>query len=266
MTEALSVDVEEISLGVKDRERGLFNKFFCQLSVQFEKLKCLNIWRRGRSDRLIPVSLRRWIDEDDGKRKLRLQNVIGPETALDDVENLDDDDSHREILAACTDNHYVTILNGSWGQPRNMMKTLVTCNPNLVAINLSACEMCSSECFRSLRELFQKSTTLKTIKITMCNMGVDKLEQLLISLSRSVTRLLIGRWYYSLHLHVLKRIVSTNPQLEMLWYKNLQILSDLSDDCIKTSLLAVGGANLRIIDNLRCSEFMTMTEDEFFLD
>jgi hypothetical protein len=256
MTEALSVDVEEISLSAKDLNRGLCNKFFCQLSVKFEKLRCLNIWSRCR-----PWKLKRWIDEC-GRRRLYLE-LVGAEDAQDgDEQEYLYDDSHREILAACTDNHYVTILDGYWNQPRNIVTTLVTCNPNLVAINLFECDVSSGECFSSLRELFQKSTTLKTIKIAMCSMGVvDGLEQLLISLSRSVTRLLIGRWYYSLHLHVLKRIVSTNPQLEMLWYNELTIFSDLSDDCIKTSLLAVGGANLRIVDNLLGMEF---TEDEFF--
>ncbi len=131
------------------------------------------------------------------------------------------------------------------------LSTLLSFKHDLRAISFSSCTF-GRESFAMTRSLFRKCPLLTSIKLSSCYViPVDRrVIDLLHALPVNVIHLLIGE-HVRMNLDDLLAIVSSNPQLEVLWFADCDLDSENIDyESIKVKVRNCGGKNLRIIDSL----------------
>ncbi len=157
-------------------------------------------------------------------------------------------ETRNEILLACHRGIRKISLSHMQLRKQLFLATLVLLNLNLSVISITNCFFGTAS-YLLMREIFMTSPLLTTIHMTFCHAEASVFD-LLCSLPHNVTRLLIGV-HQKMDLSHLLLIVSSNPQLELLWFANCKLDTPECDyEAIKKKLQACSGGKLRIIDSM----------------
>ncbi len=176
---------------------------FCKLSNGCERLVCLNIFGT------FPDNLDRQYEMKLEKGNVDEQQVLSLTGSLHHMSV-----EFQDVLSNCVNNSTVKLYHLA-NLTCESLKAVSSLNPHLLGISLSGCAIPQhGGCFRSLRELFQKSTTLKTIEVALCDINAFTFVSLLVRLSSSITTLILGDAVNPPEFKQFKCVIRTNQHIQ----------------------------------------------------